>query len=138
MRKRGQRTEILGPGGTLSLPPEDPAARDLAMLIKGETSGAPLDEVLAEFGCARSSYYEKLRRLRVEGIAGLQRRPSGPRGPWRRTAEVVRFVVTARLAEPNRSAASIAKALKREGAPVSQRSVERTLAQFGLSRRSNK
>ena len=138
MRKAGRRSEIRGPGGALPLPPEDRAAQDLALLIEGETSGRPLDEVLAEFGCARSTYYGKLHRLRDEGIAGLQPRAPGPRGPWARTAEVVRFIVTARLADPTRHAASITQALQQQGAHVSQRSVERTLTQYGLSHGGNK
>ena len=138
MPKPNRRTEIRGPGGSLQLPQEDPVAPDLAMLIAGETSGRPLDEVLAEFRCARSTYYEKLRRLRDEGSAGLQPRSPGPRGPWRRTADIVRFVVTARLSDPTRSAASNAEALQLQGERISLRSVERTLAHFGLSRGSDK
>jgi hypothetical protein len=47
---------------------------------------------------------------------------------------VVRFIVTTRLRDPDRSAAAIAEELTRQGHAVSQRSVERTLTQFGLTR----
>jgi transposase len=104
------------------------------MLIDGETSGRPLDEVLNEFGRSRSTYYEKLRRFREEGVEGLLSRPPGPRTAWRRPLEVVRFIVRARLRDPNRSAALIAGDLLRQGHAVSVRSVERTLSQFGLTR----
>ena len=106
---------------------------DLAMLIAGETSGQPLDEVLAEFGRCRSTYYEKLRRFVGLGLDGLIPKRSGPRRPWRRTQEVVQFVVTARLKQPQRSAESIFEELRRRGVRVSLRSVERTLAEFGLT-----
>jgi transposase len=104
------------------------------MLIDGETSGRPLDEVLSEFGRSRSTYYEKLRRFREQGVEGLLERPPGPRSSWRRPLEVVRFIVRARLSKPNRSAALIAGDLLRQGHAVSVRSVERTLTQFGLTR----
>ncbi|MBI3182973.1 MAG: helix-turn-helix domain-containing protein [Myxococcales bacterium] len=134
MNRRSGCNEIVGPGGALAFRREDSAARDLALLIEGETSGRDLEEVLLEFGCSRSTYYEKLRRFRAGGIEALLPRPPGPRGPWRRTFDVVRAIVTARLRNPSRSAASIAEQLARDDLRISPRSVERTLAQFGLTR----
>ena len=136
MNKATPRREIKGPGGSLQLLAEDEAAIDLVMLIEGETSGRDLDEVLAEFGRSRSTYYEKLRRFREGGVQGLLARPPGPRTAWRRPLEVVRFIVTSRLRHPERSAADIAEELARQGHSVSTRSVERTLTQFGLTRAS--
>jgi transposase len=134
MTKSSAAFEIAGPGGRLPVRPEDEAALDLAMLIQGETSGRPLDEVLAEFGRSRSTYYEKLRRFRDQGLEGLVSRPPGPRTAWRRPLEVVRFIVTSRIRDPERSAPEIAEDLTRLGHQVSVRSVERTLTQFGLTR----
>ena len=118
----------------LPLRHDDEASTDLLMLIDGETSGRPLDEVLSAFGRSRSTYYEKLRRFRELGVEGLLMRPPGPRTSWRRPLEVVRFIVRARLNDPNRGAALIAGDLLRHGHAVSVRSVERTLTQFGLTR----
>lgn len=133
MIKRSRAHEIAGPGGKLEVRPDDEATLDLVMLIEGETSGRPLDEVLARFERSRSTYYEKLRRFREQGLEGLLARPPGPRSPWRRPLEVVRFIVTARLRDPERSAAALAEDLRRLGHSVSVRSVERTLSQFGLT-----
>jgi transposase len=138
MIKRTPTHEIKGPGGVLPVRPEDEAALDLVMLIEGETSGRELDEVLHQFGRSRSTYYEKLRRYRDQGLEGLLGRPPGPRSPWRRPMEVVRFIVTTRLRSPDRTAAEIAAELSRLGHPVSLRSVERTLTQFGLTRGSTR
>ena len=132
--RRSAVHEIRGPGGALQLSPRDGAAIDLAMLIEGETSGRDLDDVLRQHGRSRSTYYEKLRRFREAGLEGLLARPPGPRAPWRRPLEVVRFIVTTRLRHPERSTAEIAEELARQGHPVSIRSVERTLTQFGLTR----
>jgi transposase len=126
--------EIKGPGGTLPLGPHDEAVIDLVMLIEGETSGRNLDDVLEKFGRSRSTYYEKLRRFREQGLEGLLPRPPGPRSPWRRPLEVIRFVVTTRLRNPGRTAAEIVEDLAKLGHAVSVRSVERTLSQFGLTR----
>ncbi len=119
----------------LPLAPSDDAALDLAMLIEGETSGRPLDEVLAQYGRSRSTYYEKLRRFRESGLEGLLARPPGPRNAWRRPLEVVQYIVRARLRDPERTATAIAEDLSRLGHSVSVRSVERTLSQFGVTRR---
>lgn len=134
MNKRAPSHEVKGPGGILSIRPEDEAALDLVMLFEGETSGRELDDVLRQFGRSRSTYYEKLRRFREQGLEGLLSRPPGPRGPWRRPMEVVRFIVTTRLRHPDRTASEIAEELASQGHPVSLRSVERTLNQFGLTR----
>lgn len=138
MIKRASTHEIKGPGGILPVRPQDDAIIDLVMLIDGETSGRQLDEVLQQYGRSRSTYYEKLRRFREEGFEGLASRPPGPRTPWRRPLEVVRHIVTTRLRHPDRSAAAIADELSRMGHPVSVRSVERTLTQFGLTRGSTR
>ena len=132
--KRPPRHEIKGPGGSLPLRPGDEAALDLVMLIEGETSGRALDDVLADYGRSRSTYYEKLRRFREQGLEGLLSRPPGPRTAWRRPIEVVRYVVTTRLRHPDRSPAAIVAELASLGHSVSVRSVERTLTQFGLTR----
>lgn len=134
--KRTPAHEIRGPGGVLRLRPQDEAALDLVMLIEGETSGRPLDEILLRYGRSRSTYYEKLRRFRENGVEGLLSRPPGPRSPWRRPLEVVRFIVTTRLRHPDRAASAIADDLARLGHLVSVRSVERTLTQFGLTRQA--
>ena len=86
--KRPPTLELRGPGGVLPLRAEDEPALDLVMLIDGETSGKPLDDVLRQYGRSRSTYYEKLRRFREAGLAGLLASPPGPRSPWRRPLEV--------------------------------------------------
>ncbi len=134
MSSRALARDIRGPGGTLNLRPDDEVGTDLAMLIEGETSGRPLPDVLAEFGRSRSTYYEKLRRFREGGVAGLLARPPGPHNAFRRPLEVVRFIVTSRLRDPERSPMQIVEDLARLGHGVSVRSVERTLTQFGLTR----
>lgn len=132
--RRNTTHEIKGPGGALRVRPEDVAAIDLAMLIEGETSGRPLEEVLAVYGRSRSTYYEKLRRFQQQGLEGLLARPPGPRNPWRRPIEILRFVVSTRIRHPEQTAADIAAELERLGHPISVRSVERTLSQFGVTR----
>jgi transposase len=118
----------------LPIKPGDRAALDLAMLIAGETSGRPLDEILSEFHRSRSTYFEKLRLFRERGLEGLLPRPPGPRQPWRRSLSVVAQIVMCRLRDPGRGADAIAAELARQQVHVSVRSIERTLSEFGLTR----
>ncbi len=135
MNSAHPRHSFRGPAGELPILDTDQLALDLAMLVEGETTGRDLEQVLTEFGRSRSAYFEKLHRYRTEGLAGMLPRPSGPARPWRRSLEVLRRVVAARLADPERSAASIATELTNDGLKVSARSVERTLQEFGLTQR---
>lgn len=132
-RPRPEYFEIRGPAGVLSLAANESVDRDLALLIAGETSGRNLDVVLEEFGVARSTYYEKLRRFREQGLAGLLRASPGPKGPRVRTEEITRRIVVAKLQDPSRSVDSIVDSLRREGCEISPRSVERTLSQYELT-----
>ena len=68
---------LKGHAGVIAFPIDDALGRDLAMLVEGETSGRPLEDVLAEFGRSRSAYYAKLRRLR--GILRLPMPPNATR-----------------------------------------------------------
>ena len=104
------------------------------MLIAGETSGRPLDEILSEFHRSRSTYFEKLRLFRERGLAGLFPKPLGPRQPWRRSLSVVARIVMCRLRDPSRGADAIAAELAQHNVQVSVRSIERTLSEFGLTR----
>jgi hypothetical protein len=59
----------------------------------------------------------------------------GPKGPSRRTEEVVRQIICHRFLHPYDSAEVIARRLSRSGIPISASSVNRVLIEFGLPRR---
>jgi len=124
-----------GPAGSLPVPVHDAAGRDVAMLVAGETSGRPLDDVLRDFGCSRQTYQERLRAFREHGLAGLLGSTPRRLDPSR-PQDIVRFIVTARLRDPERAPTAIAADLEHMGFRVSLRSVERTLQGFGLFRRT--
>ncbi|HET9598631.1 MAG TPA: hypothetical protein VFP65_23845 [Anaeromyxobacteraceae bacterium] len=131
---RRRTPSFQGPAGALAVPPHDVAGREVAMLVEGETSGRPLDEVLREYGCSRDVYESRLRTFRDGGLAGLIAAAPRAADPSR-PGEIVRFIVTARLRDRERQPATIAADLSRLGYRVTLRSVERTLAGFGLLRR---
>ena len=131
---RRRAPSFQGPAGALAVPLHDAAGCDVAMLVEGQTSGRPLEDVLREYGCSREVDESRLRTFRERGLAGLI--AATPRAAEAsRPGDIVRFIVTARLRDREREPVAIAGDLERMGYRVSVRSVERTLAGFGLLRR---
>ena len=61
------------------------------MLVEGETSGRPLEEVLSDYRCSREVYESRLRTFRDSGLAGLivaAPRPADASRP----GDIVRFI----------------------------------------------
>jgi len=125
-----------GPGGEIIIDPSDPLAQQLAMLIAGECSDRPVVEVAARFGYSRQRYYQLLAAFRQGGTQALQPKPTGPKSDHRRTAEVIRRVISQRFLDPDCTAAVITQKLVQKNLPISQRSVERIIADFGLQKKT--
>ncbi len=125
-----------GSGGQLAIQPSDVLAQQLAMLIMGECSGRPVSEVAARFGYSRQRYYQLLSAFREGGAQALQPKPTGPKSDHRRTPEVIRRVISQRFNDPDCSAAVITQKLVQKDIRISQRSVQRIIADFGLQKKT--
>ena len=126
---------LLGPDGSLAVSLADEVTCKLAMLLAGECLGlGPLAAAQA-FGYSKQRYFQLLGVFTARGAAALVNRPTGPRGNYRRTHEAVRQAVRHRFLDPEASAAVIAQRLRQSGVPISTRSVERIIAQFGLQKK---
>jgi len=125
-----------GPGGQLPIDPNDVLSQQLAMLITGECSNRPVAEVAASFGYSRQRYYQLLAAFRQGGAQALQPKPTGPKSDHRRTPEVIRRVISQRFLDPNCTAEVITQKLVQKNFPISQRSVQRIIADFGLQKKT--
>jgi hypothetical protein len=125
-----------GPGGQLNFDPNDILAQQLAMLITGECSDRPVAEVAASFGYSRQRYYQLLNAFRQGGSQALQPKPTGPKSDHRRTPEVIRRVISQRFLDPDCSAEVITQKLVQKNFPISKRSVERIIADYGLQKKT--
>lgn len=125
-----------GPGGQLHILPSDSLSQHLAMLVLGECSELPITEVVQRFGYSRQRYYQLLAAFAKGGSAALLPRVTGPKSDYRRTSEVVRRVISQRFLDPECSPAVIAQKLVQKDIPISQRSVERIIADFGLQKKT--
>jgi transposase len=127
---------FLGPYGSLSIDPNDEVSYKLAMLVKGECGGDGPSKAAQEFGFSRQRYFQLRTLFHEHGAAGLISSPRGPKTHYRRTREVVCQVVRYRFLDADVSAEVIAQKLRQNGLEISARSVERTLAEFGLQKKT--
>ena len=66
----------------------------------------------------------------------LQSQKRGPKTNYRQTAEVVRQVIRHRFLDGDASAEVIAQKLRQTGGTISNRSVERIIAEYGLQKKT--
>jgi hypothetical protein len=128
--------QVYGPDGTLRVPTHDEISLKLLMLIEGESEGLGPTAAAAKFGFSRQRYYQLRADYLKRGAVGLLSGKRGPKAPSRRTHEAVRLIIRHRFLHPEDSPEFIARKLRRSGIPISPRSVERVLAEFGLQRQA--
>jgi len=131
-----QNLRFSGPGGILPIRDEDEVCRRLAMLILGECEGQGATLAAQQFHFSRPRYYQLLAAFRQEGALGLCLQPRGPKSDYRRTEPIVRLVIRHRFLDPEASAEVIAQKLRQAGHTISQRSVERIIADYGLQKKT--
>jgi len=127
---------IVGPGGSLPVRPDDEVARKFLMIIEGECLGLGPSAAARKYGYSRQRYHQ-LRVLYAKGgVTALRSDKRGPKGASRRTGESVRQVIRHRFLDPKASAEVIAQKLRQTGWAMSVRSVQRTISEFGLQKKT--
>jgi hypothetical protein len=127
---------LTGPAGSLQVLPTDEITLKLAMLYEGDCEGLGPLEAASKFGYSKQRYFQ-LRRLFLEqGAIALLSKTTGPKSNYRRTDEVVRQIIRHRFLDPEISSEVIAQKLGQTDHPISIRSVERTIADYGLQKKT--
>jgi len=125
-----------GPGGVLPLRADDEVGRRLAMLILGQCAGLGATRAARRFHFSRPRYYQLLKAFQRQGTRGLVLQTRGPKTDYRRTEQVVRLVIRHRFLDADASPQVIAQKLRQAGLSISQRSVERIIADYGLQKKT--
>ena len=126
---------FIGSAGTLRVPDDDAVCRRLAMIMEGQCLiGAA--KAASKYELTRQRYYQILDDFYREGVEGLFLDTPGPKTDYRRTDEVVRLVIRSRFLDPEASPQVIAQKLRQWNHPISQRSVERIIADYGLQKKT--
>jgi hypothetical protein len=137
MRFDTQSHAIIGSSGRLTIPNSDEVTRKLCMLIEGECEGLGPTRAADKYGYSRQRYTQLRATLADGGSAALMNKVTGPKSNYRRTDEAVRQIIRHRFLDPQASAEVIAQRLRQTQFPISTRSVERVIADYGLQKKDS-
>ena len=126
---------FVGDAGTLPVSQNDEVTRRLAMLLEGECELGP-KAAAEKFGLSRGRYFQLREQFQQFGADGLVAQKRGPKRNYRRTDEIVRQIIRHRFLDPEASAEVIAQKLVQSGATISIRSVERTIQDYALQKKT--
>ena len=127
---------LTGPAGSLSVPVSDEQARRFLMLVEGECLQGQVGATAKKYGFCRQRYYQILADYQQGGLAALRPKQTGPKSNYRRTDQRVRQILRYRFLNPDVSPAVIVQKLRQTGWPLSLRSVERVIADYGLQKKT--
>lgn len=125
-----------GPAGALPIKRQDKLALKLAMLIEGKCLGLGPIRAAKKYGYSKQRFFQLLEAFKKEGTAALMMKKTGPKTNYVRTEDVVTQVIRHRFLDPDASAEVIAQKMKQAGYKVSIRSVERTITEHGLQKKT--
>jgi transposase len=105
----------------------------ILMLFEGHCT-IGVHEATKKYGYTEQRYYQLLDKYQKEGAQGLiDRKPGSVKRPIR-TMELINQIIRQRFLDPFASASVLAQKLTQTGYKVSQRSVERTITEYGLKK----
>lgn len=130
------RQQLVGLAGSLAVPAGDEITRKLAMLIEGECEGLGPHRAAAKFGFSKQRYFQLRAAFLQQGALALISHKRGPKTNYRRSAEVVRQIIRHRFLDPEASVEVIAQKLGQNGWPISVRSIQRVIEDFGLQKKT--
>lgn len=113
----------------------DTTTLKLLMLIEG-VYGQGVKHCIEKYGYTEQRYYQLLKDFQRSGSSALIDKKRGPKQNSQRTGKVIQQIIRYRFLDPDSSAAVIAQKLKQVGYSVSQRSVERTIQEYGLQKKT--
>jgi hypothetical protein len=131
-----KKNVLTGPSGQLEIPQGDEIVRKFLMLQEGECEGLGPLRAAEKYGFSKQRYFQLRTAFGKRGTQALQSQKRGPRTHYRRTAEVERQVIRHRYLDHDASPQVIAQKLVQSGFPISIRSVERVLAEYGLQKKT--
>lgn len=119
----------------LNVNPDDSAALKFLMLIEG-VYGLGVKHSIQKYGYSEPRYYQLLKEFQQLGSIALFDKKRGPKRKSQRTETVRKLIVRHRFLDPEASASVIAQKLNQEGYSISIRSVERTIQEEGLQKKT--
>ena len=128
--------QIVGSAGKLPVLPHDSLARQLGMLFECRCMGLSVDEVAKKYSYSRQRYFQIQHAFLSGGTEALLPQKRGPRFKHIRQESVVTQIIRHKFLDPQASADVITQKLKQCNIKISKRSVQRTLAEYGLQKKT--
>jgi len=133
---RPETHEVAGPAGSLPIAPGDQLARRFLMLLEGQCLHDNIVALAQKYGYCRQRYYQILGAFKSGGLLALQPQKTGPKTNYRRTSQAERQVLRYRFLDPEASPEVITQKLRQTHFSISQRSVQRIIADYGLQKKT--
>ncbi len=121
-------------GKKFEIDPTDKTAIKLAMLIEGNCT-IGVKAAIAKYGYTEARYYQLLKAYKSSGSISLIDKKRGSQKRPVRDKETTNQIIRERYLDPLASCEVIAQKMKQNGYPVSIRSVERTITEYGLQKK---
>ena len=128
--------QITGPAGTLPVSFHDKLAQQLAMLFECHCLGKSVKEVTTKYNYSRQRYFQIQKKYLEHGTESLIPKKSGPKSNYVRVEDVNAQIIRHKFLDPDASADVIAQKLCQTNIPISKRSVQRTIADYGLQKKT--
>lgn len=119
----------------LGIKEDDKAAIKFLMLVEG-SYGMGVKKSIEKYGYTEQRYYQLKKDFMERGSEALTDKKRGPRDRHTRKKQVDMQIIRMRFLDPNASAAVVAQKLNQTGIKISQRSVERTITEYGLQKKT--
>lgn len=136
LHKSGKGFVLEGPAGTLAVPGGDEVTQKLFMLYEGVCTDLGPTAAARKHGYTKQRFYQLLEQFEQGGAVALRNRKRGPKGNYRRTDEAVRQIIRHRFLDPDSSPEVIAQKMTQTGHPISIRSVQRVIEEYGLQKKT--
>ena len=114
---------------------QDGVSLKFLMLIEG-VYNIGVKESIAKYGYSEQRYYQLLKAYKENGMDGLIDKKAGPKQNSKRSTTVMKQILRHRFLNQLDSAEVIAQKLSQQGITISVRSVERTITEFGIQKKT--
>jgi transposase len=125
-----------GSSGSLLIRNNDVISKKLAMLLEVKCNGSNIKYVVEKYDYTKQRFYQILHDYQREGAFGLRNRKPGPRNNSIRKQAAINQIIRYRFLDPAATIDVVVQKLNQTGFKISKRSVERTLTDYGLQKKT--
>lgn len=119
----------------LNVKDDDQFAHKFLMLIEG-AYGIGVQKSIEKYGYTEQRYYQLKKAFMQEGSSALLNQRRGPKSKHVRKEMIDKQVIRMRFLDPSANSEVIAQKLSQMGMKISKRSVERTITEYGLQKKT--